>query len=287
MQIIMEKTFDMDGINRIVVNTSSADVELIQTEEVILKAQVWAGEMDEQNPPVELEMNKKGESLEVRILRNRQGWLSRIKSLSFSGVKVVFELPTRLYDQIIVSGQSSDLSARELLANKISLSCHSGDIELEACVAKQELNSETTSGDVKIQGALVKGKMTAHAASGEITLNQLTSEELMIRTHSGDINVSDYRGSLNAQASSGDIELRNDKLAGDLTIESSSGDVRVSFQEEPDSFTLDYHGSSGDGDVQVKGLLYEEKSEHRIVGKKEDGKYRVKVRTSSGDFVLR
>ncbi|UAK17007.1 DUF4097 family beta strand repeat-containing protein [Sporolactobacillus terrae] len=50
---------------------------------------------------------------------------------------------------------------------------------------------------------------------------------------------------------------------------------------------MDYRGSSGDGSVRIKDMLYEEKSDHRIVGKKGDGRYTVRVQTSSGDFKFR
>nr|WP_139693662.1 DUF4097 family beta strand repeat-containing protein [Sporolactobacillus terrae] len=58
-------------------------------------------------------------------------------------------------------------------------------------------------------------------------------------------------------------------------------------REEPDSVTMDYRGSSGNGSVRIKDMLYEEKSDHRIVGKKGDGRYTVRVQTSSGDFKFR
>lgn len=284
MQNIMEKTFDMDGINRVIVNTTSADVELIQTEETALKAQVWADQKDDGYQPVELEIDRKDDALEIRIVRRRQDWLTSLKSLGSWNVKVVFELPTRLYNEIVVDGSSSDISARQLLTNRLSTTCHSGDIELETCAVNQELVLSTSSGDLSVRDALVKGEFTAHATSGDIRLNQLTAEELKIQSHSGDITVNDFRGTIDASASSGDIELSSDKLTGNVNLESSSGDVNVSFQEEPDSFTIDYHGSSGDGSVRARDMLYEEKSDHRIIGKKGDGRYSVRVRTSSGDF---
>lgn len=287
MQNIMEKTFDMDGINRVIVNTTSADVELIQTEETALKAQVWADQKDDGYQPVELEIDRKDDALEIRIVRRRQDWLTSLKSLGSWNVKVVFELPTRLYNEIVVDGSSSDISARQLLTNRLSTTCHSGDIELETCAVNQELVLSTSSGDLSVRDALVKGEFTAHATSGDIRLNQLTAEELKIQSHSGDITVNDFRGTIDASASSGDIELSSDKLTGNVNLESSSGDVNVSFQEEPDSFTIDYHGSSGDGSVRARDMLYEEKSDHRIIGKKGDGRYSVRVRTSSGDFNFR
>jgi lia operon protein LiaG len=287
MQHIMEKTIDMDGVNRLIVNTTSSDVELIQTEETVLKVQVWAAQKEEGNEPVELEIDRKNDALEIRIVRRRQDWLTSLKALGSWNVNVVFELPTRLYNEIVVDGSSSDLSVRQLLTNRLRASCHSGDIELETCAVNQELNLSTSSGDINVRDTLIKGDLTTQATSGDIRLNQLTADEMKIQTHSGDITVNDFRGDLDASASSGDIELNSDKLAGNVKLESSSGDVTVSFREEPDSFTMEYRGSSGDGSVHIKDMLYEEKSDHQIIGKKGDGRYNVRVQTSSGDFKFR
>ncbi|MCO7125829.1 hypothetical protein NIE88_08600 [Sporolactobacillus shoreicorticis] len=114
MRNILEETVAMDGIDELIVNTSSTDVELIQTEETLLKAQVWTGDRDEQTNPVALVMNKKDQRLEMRIIRNRNDWLTQIKALTFSSVKVVIELPTRLYDRIAIDGQSSDIRCLNL-----------------------------------------------------------------------------------------------------------------------------------------------------------------------------
>ncbi|SFG14901.1 DUF4097 family beta strand repeat-containing protein [Sporolactobacillus nakayamae] len=287
MQHVMEKTIDMDGINRLILNTTSSDVELIQTEETVLKVQVWTLWKVDGIEPIDLEINRNNDMLEIQIVQRRQDWLTSLKALGSWNVKVVFELPTRLYNEIIVDGRSSDISACQLLTNRLSVSCHSGDSELETCAVKQELNVTTSSGDLKINDTLVKGMLNAHATSGDIRLNQLTANEMRIQSHSGDITINNFRGELEASASSGDIELTSDKLAGNVSLESSSGDITVSFRDEQDSITMDYQGSSGDGSVRIKDMLYEDKSDHRIIGKKGDGRYTVRVRTSSGDFKFR
>ncbi|MCQ2010875.1 MAG: DUF4097 family beta strand repeat-containing protein [Sporolactobacillus sp.] len=287
MRNVLEETVDMDGIDDLIVNTSSTDVELIQTEETVLKAQVWTGDLDEQNCPVELVMNKKDDKLEIHIIRNRQDWLTRLKTLSFANVKVVIELPTRLYDHIVIDGQSSDISAFELVTNRMNFSCRSGDIELMHCAANQELNATTSSGDLTICDTHVKERLNANTSSGDVRLNKSSADDLRLLTHSGDITVTDCCGDLDASASSGDIDLTSDELAGDLNLETSSGDVTVTFGDEPDSVSVYYQGSSGDGSVHFKDMLYKEKSDHHIIGKKGDGKYKIKARTSSGDFSLK
>lgn len=289
MRRIIEKTCAIDDVQRVLITTASTDVELIQTEESDLKAQIWTNAATDEQVPVELMMSKKGDALEIRIEQMRQNWLRMGVLTSFGswGARVVIQLPTRIYDQIRIDGKSSDFSVRQLLANRTQLAADSGDIEMETCSVNQELSVATSSGDIQVQDTLVKGHFHAHATSGDMRLEQVTAEEIRLRTHSGDIRVTEFRGGLDAMVNSGDLDIDSDLLSGDLNLESRSGDVQITFRTEPESLSLDYHSSSGDGDVRIAGLTYDKKSEHRIIGQKGDGTPSIRVRTRSGDFSLR
>ncbi|MCO7125828.1 DUF4097 domain-containing protein [Sporolactobacillus shoreicorticis] len=154
-------------------------------------------------------------------------------------------------------------------------------------MANQQVSAATSSGDLTMRDTHVKGKLNANTSSGDVRLIRSSADEMRLLTHSGDITVTDYRGNLDASARSGDIDLTSDELVGDLNLETSSGDVMIALGGEPDSVSVYYQGSSGDGSVHLKDMLYEEKSDHCIIGKKGEGKYKIKVRTRSGDFRLR
>ncbi|WP_262392844.1 hypothetical protein [Sporolactobacillus inulinus] len=59
MRRIIEKTCAIDDVQRVLITTASTDVELIQTEESDLKAQIWTNAATDEQVPVELTMSKK------------------------------------------------------------------------------------------------------------------------------------------------------------------------------------------------------------------------------------
>ncbi|MBK3493643.1 DUF1700 domain-containing protein [Viridibacillus sp. YIM B01967] len=72
----------------------------------------------------------------------------------------------------------------------------------------------------------------------------------------------------------------------DMDIETTSGEVQIKAKQSI-PFAIDYKGGSGDGIISASGVTYTEKSEHLLVGEIGSGKTKLKVRTSSGDFILR
>jgi hypothetical protein len=286
VETYQEKTASVEGIHKISVETQSLDVELIQSESDELQATLCGEHSEDEARHIELELLRRDDELRVRI--TQQGHLSMfhiVGGIWNKYLRFTVYVPDRLFERITASGQSSDMMAKRLMAGKMIFLCRSGDIQLDDCVAKETLNVRASSGDITLNGVLGKGDVSVQNSSGDIDCRGLTGETISIGTHSGDLTVSDYRGRLRAEAKSGDIEIKSDVLAGDVAIHSSSGDVALAYRQA-DSFLVHYKGSSGEGKIRMEGLSYEEKSEHLIVGKKGDGRYRVDVRTSSGDFVL-
>ncbi|TGA96595.1 hypothetical protein E4665_14965 [Sporolactobacillus shoreae] len=287
MKIYQQRTLHVDGLSEILVTTSSLDIEMVQTEDQMLTAELTGEGSDELAGRVELDVHAEGDAAVIHVRTEGRFFVFGITgSIWNKWLKAVIHVPARIYEKVGVAGQSGDISIRQIIAGKLSLSSKSGDIAVEDCEAKRDLTADSTSGDIRITGVLAKEKVSAHASSGDVVLRSIASDFLEVGTHSGDVTVSDFRGRLAAGASSGDIDLKNDQLTGDLTARASSGDITMAFSQEPESFAINYQGSSGEGKVRIKGLLYEEKSEHRMIGQKGDGHYRIDVRTSSGDFVL-
>lgn len=287
MTIYQTKTADAASLTEIQAETSSIDLDLVQSEGLQLKVEIQ-GEGEQARKladTIDLELRTDGEMAIISVREKRHvivfafgGWSNQVKA--------VIHLPARRFDRVAVSGKSADITARQILAGDLLLTSASGDVMAENCEAKNALTLRTASGDLRASGILSGDALTAQASSGDVFLHHLSTKTLEAGTHSGDLTVSDFRGSLKAATSSGDIDLRNDRLAGDLSLKSSSGDITVSFHEAPDAFSVRYRGSSGDGKVRISGLVYEENSDHRIVGMKGSGGYQIDARTSSGDFVL-
>lgn len=144
---------------------------------------------------------------------------------------------------------------------------------------------ETTSGDLTI------GEITSHdielaAKSGDIFANKLEGEGgLSIKSTSGDIKAAEFSFKESAlQSTSGDIFAEQAEAITILSVATTSGDVVVAPVAE--AYSLDVQTNSGDGEFNVSGLLFQEKTEERVIGKKGNGGLSVEITTTSGDYQL-
>jgi lia operon protein LiaG len=128
-------------------------------------------------------------------------------------------------------------------------------------------------------------EILVQSTSGDIDANDVSSNRINLKATSGDIKAENLvaNSNLSIESTSGDVEsLRN---SGDhLMYKATSGDVSITTGSQ--SFTVDFKGASGDGEVDVPGFLFEELSEERILGKIGKGEQAITVRTTSGDFSL-
>jgi lia operon protein LiaG len=145
---------------------------------------------------------------------------------------------------------------------------------------------DTSSGDILIQD--LKAKETIfETSSGDIIASNLYTEVNRFHSSSGEMELSNVTGDIEAKSSSGDMIIDYLNANGNLDAKTSSGDVNVTYQDEPNSLAIDFQGSSGEGDVSLDGVNFEEKSENAIRGMIGSGHFKLKVETSSGDFTLR
>ncbi|EST11503.1 DUF4097 family beta strand repeat-containing protein [Sporolactobacillus laevolacticus] len=276
------KTASVHGVKEISVDTSSIDVQIVKTKSDKLSAEVngWGNKQMLQN--IEFTMKREGNVLHLSASKEERYFM-----VTFGWTKLVVKVPDKEYDRITVDAGSGDLSVENLRAGHLSLTSGSGEISAKNNKSTGNFIVQTTSGDIDMQHNQARNEANVSANGGELTLSDLTAKSSRLETTSGDIDVQRFSGSLIAQANSGEIEIKSNQLSGDIDAEATSGDIDIDFVQEPDSLSVDYRGGSGEGTVDLKGFLYKEKSESVIIGKKGEGKYKIKARTNSGDFTLK
>lgn len=89
---------------------------------------------------------------------------------------------------------------------------------------KGQLSLMTASGDIKREAALVLEKdFEASTSSGDIMLTDVTAENILLKSSSGDIDADQLTGVTDIGSTSGEIAVRN--LVGGTKLKSSSGDI--------------------------------------------------------------
>lgn len=275
------KTASVNGVEKVNVEVSSLDVEVKKTSSDQLSAEVKGWGNKQMIQGVKLAINREGDALYVTAERNQSFF-----TFNIGWSKLIIEVPEQQYNQIVVATQSGNLNAQDLNASRLSFSAGSGDITAENNKSVARFDVKSSSGNINLRHNEAQDEATIQANSGDLNVSDMTAESLSLETTSGNIDVQKFSGALTANANSGDITIRNNKISGSIDAQAGSGNVALRFTEEPESVSVDYRGGSGEGTVDLQGFLYKEKTEKLIIGQKGDGKYKIRVRTNSGDFSM-
>ncbi|MBM7619733.1 lia operon protein LiaG [Bacillus tianshenii] len=267
------------GIKKVEVDVSSIDVKVVSTTGEEIKVDL-AGEVSERyKDDFKLIVKENGDTLKVEIEEPN----FRFGTIMIN-LQMIIELPEKEYESIRLNASSGDFDIKGIRAMEMITEVSSGDIRAEDVTVASVFELDASSGDMRLNNVKAE-KFAVSASSGDIRLDGVEGE-VSVDTSSGDITVYDAAGNLTLEASSGDITIDNNKVQGNIQAEATSGDVKVSFRDAPTSLSLDFRASSGDGSVNLEEMLFDEKTEDEILGKIGDGKYLLKVRTTSGDFSL-
>ncbi|NQD68966.1 DUF4097 family beta strand repeat protein, partial [Bacillus haikouensis] len=97
---------------------------------------------------------------------------------------------------------------------------------------------------------------------------------------SGDMEISNYEGPLSGGVSSGGLSIMMKKMAGDIDLDVSSGEVNLDLPDDA-GFTLDGRVSSGEVSTNFS-LTDRKEDDGDLSGTAGSGEYQVKASVSSG-----
>lgn len=266
VEVFDEKSFDAKSIHKVTIETSSVDIQIKPHNSNKIHAE-WGGKTtDKEWERYELTTHQKNGHLSLKLTqKNQLGF-----NFAFGGIHDInlqIKVPKKEYRSIEVNASSGDVELSDIDTNYIEVDVSSGNINL---------------GELAISGNL-----NARASSGDINISNTEASHISTKTSSGDISL--YKldfDQLSAKSSSGRIEMNSQTLSGSVDASTSSGDVLMTFVESPDSLKIDFKSSSGDESIHLDELDYDTKTDHRVIAKKGDQQFTIKVRTSSGDFIL-
>lgn len=154
---------------------------------------------------------------------------------------------------VSISTVSGDMELENLDLQSLTISTSSGDSDMDHLTVAGDLMVSSISGDQELENIAVSGSTHLESTSGEIDLQgcQLTGTSLY--SVSGDL--------------SGSAQI-----SGDITLDTTSGDVKLDLRGSP----AHRRGtvSTVSGDVQLEGLV-------------EDAAYAIDIETVSGDVDIK
>ncbi|WP_347548243.1 DUF4097 domain-containing protein [Pseudalkalibacillus hwajinpoensis] len=240
-----------ERIDTVSINTHSSDMNIVPESRSDVKASL--------NGRGELSVRKKGDTIEVEV---KKKWYELFDFNEESDVKVYVP---------------------ENFDRGLKLEVGSGNVTLDGGsdpFVLDEVDIDMSSGDVKLSNLETK-QFEHNGSSGRLTIDQLKTEEGSFDISSGDVVLRGYKGPLDGEMSSGEMNVQMDKLTGDVSFDLSSGDVELDLPDDAD-FTLDTEASSGD--ISTSFTLKEQSiTNNGISGVHGSGKHKVSISLSSGN----
>jgi hypothetical protein len=181
------------------------------------------------------------------------------------------------------SGNSVALSVRYPREGR-----HEGSVRFEVRVPQggsYRFDSlKNASGDIEIRD--VAGDINAKTASGDLNITHVQGT-VNVSTASGDVTIDDVAGLVSARTASGDMEVNLTRVegTGQLSFTSASGDVTVRV---PGEISADIELSTSSGTAKSDFPLNMDEREHgtKLYGRIKSGAVPLKISTASGDVRL-
>ena len=146
----------------------------------------------------------------------------------------------------------------------------------------RDLDIEVGSGNVQFKGKsnMSIDHLEMEVGSGNISIDSLKAKSGVMNISSGNIDLKKYTGQIEADVSSGNLEIQIEEVTGPIELDVSSGRVLLDLPEDA-NFTLDGEVSSGfiSNKFDLKNSVQNEKEISGVYG---TGEHPINLDVSSG-----
>ncbi|NTV90461.1 MAG: DUF4097 domain-containing protein [Clostridiales bacterium] len=277
-----EKSEAVAGVKNIKVSTTSEDISLIASDSNEVKAHLY-GDYASANKDLKLElvMEKKGDSLEIKVRQLPENLLS----LEFNdNVKLDVYVPKAYTGSLDLNGVSSEVAvASGFSPGELSISTVSGDFKLED-IKSGKVSVKTTSGSGTISGEV--SSFSFSSVSGDLDAGNFKSETTSLSTTSGSMSLSGDPGNVEKASSvSGDLDLEYSGEAGSVSRSTTSGGTRIALPAAA-AFTVEFTSTSGDVKCDFPITVTGTRKDNQLSGVVNGGNNKIKVSSVSGDLEI-
>ncbi|MEH7441150.1 DUF4097 domain-containing protein [Bacillus sp. JJ1122] len=211
-------------------------------------------------------VNKRGDDIEVSVKRKGFFWFNWFE---FDNTALTIYIPEN-YDK------------------NMEINLGSGEVTFKGSSIQDRMELDKLSVDVGSGSMVLKNldvkTLEQRISSGEVEINSLSAETGTFEVSSGSVNVQNYTGKLDADVSSGELEIQMDELKDSVSLNVSSGDIELDLPDDA-GFTLNGKTSSGDLSCDFP-LENKQESDKRLSGKHGNGKHKIDANVSSGDIEI-
>jgi lia operon protein LiaG len=268
-----ERSFDMSGINNLILSYRTGDVTIALTggNSLVIKERLRRMES--------AEVETSGGTL--RVTGAKTPWFLGWTARNITHIAVPRSFGGDLYIEI----RSGTLRAADdfSTAGDAEIILRSGIVEMRRLEAKK-ISLRVSSGTFRSRG--LYGESRVMVSSGSFTCDELEGSAHRVEVSSGRLTVRRGRGSFDGSVMSGTIDLEMAELEGDISLNARSGRVRLALPEDA-AFNLDAETSSGSVSLHSKNGGYEVKNRSSVVRPiGENPRHTVFTRVTSGNIEI-
>lgn len=181
--------------------------------------------------------------------------------------QITVTIPSELAVPIEIDNGYGDMEINHIAVPQFLLNNEAGYVSFTNFEADM-LQISSTSGDITISSSSIPD-ISVVSSSGYISLKQTEYLDCSLTAKSGEINIADAVSH------------------GNLSLQTGSGDISVTYQNEPDSLTFDMASGSEDLSLKFSSANYQiETSVHKqgVIG---NGEYRLTLNSDHGTIVIK
>lgn len=244
-KLVYSKEYDVNSFNKFNFDLSSADLDVIYSENNNIKLELY--EREENNVSV----NEDGNTLEVNFSKNR----SICFGICYSSKRAKLYLPKDFKGNLDVNSSSGDISMDDYSNISGNIKSTSGNIDIRGI---EMATVRSTSGDINVNnansldvsstsGELILGSIPTlkfETTSGDVSVREVN--EITGRTTSGEVEINNVNGRIDINTTSGDVEIKYALLNKNSNISTVSGEVDIRLNE---AVNVDVNTVSGDKDI--------------------------------------
>lgn len=156
-------------------------------------------------------------------------------SLEISGLKTT---------ELVLNTDSHDYTnLKNLTLDTLTVTAQNGSINLSSVKAQKKIIFKGEQGYVSLYDSRAE-TFDIENTDGHISLNDLTGDST-VKTEGGFVDLSALKGKTSVETNDGDVNWEDSKLTDDLTIKTSSGNIRVNLNRQPTNFSITTKNNNG------------------------------------------
>ncbi|REK69111.1 DUF4097 family beta strand repeat-containing protein [Paenibacillus paeoniae] len=283
-EVSEQETIDASDIRNLDISSGSTDVVLVpgSGSDVVIKLEGWASKNYVKN--LKIESSKKEGTLQLSLKSDRGFRFG----FGLNGVKMTVELPEKTWSQLSVDLNSGNLAVQGINAENTKLHTNSGNVKATELKTSNNLIVTVNSGNLNLRSITAKS-MDLTTQSGNLSMKGYESDNISFKVGSGNVHFKDGTAALKGKTGSGNIKVEADSITRDTELNTGAGNVTITLANNPNSLSVQFKASSGEGVIQKDDFTYDSgsKGSRSIKGKFGSGETKLNVKTGSGNFTLK